>query len=417
MAPPKAASWWPSRVNWAYRFVSSAPANRSMILCRLTHRRTLTRCSTKAVNSHDLHFMQHALDLARKGVGLASPNPTVGCVLVKDGAILGEGFHQYDWRDHAEIVALKQAGSRARGATLYVTLEPCNHTGRTGPCTEAIIAAGISRVVAAMEDPNPKTRGGGLSRLRSAAIEVETTVLEAEAQKLNEAFACWISKHRPFVTLKSALTLDGQLALPKTRGSKKRVWITSEESRAEVQRMRHASDALLTGVGTIAADDPLLTDRSGLPRRRRLLRVILDTRLRLSPKARIVQTSDDDLLVFTAASMKSPKAIKLQNTGVELFRMKTKAGRIDLDATLKELGRREILSVLLEAGPKLNGAALSAGIVHKLMLFYAPKLAGHPGVPFVAYSEGIFEPMHIRSVQQFGPDVAIEGYLSSHSAT
>lgn len=361
--------------------------------------------------------MQHALDLAGKGVGVASPNPTVGCVVVKDGAILGEGFHQYDWRDHAEIVALKQAGSRARGATLYVTLEPCNHTGRTSPCTEAVIAAGVSRVVAAMEDPNPKTRGNGFSRLRAAGIEVETTVLEAEAQKLNEAFACWISTHKPFVTLKSALTLDGQLALPKTRGNKKRVWITSEESRAEVQRMRHASDALLTGIGTIVADDPLLTDRSGLPRRRRLLRVILDTKLRLSPKARIVQTSEDDLLVCTAVSLKSPKAIKLQNAGVELFRAKTIAGRIDFSATLKELGRREILSVLLEAGPKLNGAALSAGIVHKLVLFYAPKLAGHFGVPFVASSDASFGPMHIRSVQQFGPDVAVEAYLHNTSAT
>ncbi len=229
--------------------------------------------------------MEHALDLARKGVGLASPNPTVGCVIVKDGAILGEGFHQYDWKDHAEIVALKQAGERARGATLYATLEPCNHTGRTGPCTEAIIAVGISRVVAAMEDPNPKTHGNGFGRLRAAGIEVESGLLEEEAQKLNEGFSHWITARKPFVTLKSALTLDGQLALPQSRKNKKREWITSEESRAEVHRMRHASDALLTGIGTILADDPLLTDRSGLPRRRRLLRVILDTHLRLSPKA------------------------------------------------------------------------------------------------------------------------------------
>ena len=249
--------------------------------------------------------MQHALDFARMGVGLASPNPTVGCVIVKDGGIIGQGFHQYDWRDHAEIVALKQAGDRARGANLYVTLEPCNHTGRTGPCTEAIIAAGVSRVVAAMEDPNPKTRGSGFARLHAAGIEVETGLLESEAEKLNEAFTCWITTKKPFVTLKSALTLDGQLALPGTKKGKKRRWITSEESRAEVQRMRHASDVLLIGIGTILTDDPLLTDRSGQERRRRLHRVILDTKLRLPVKSRIVQTADDDVLVFTAASLNS----------------------------------------------------------------------------------------------------------------
>jgi diaminohydroxyphosphoribosylaminopyrimidine deaminase/5-amino-6-(5-phosphoribosylamino)uracil reductase len=357
--------------------------------------------------------MEHALDLARKGIGLASPNPTVGCVIVKDGAILGEGFHQYDWREHAEIVALKQAGERARGATLYVTLEPCNSTGRTGPCTEAIVAAGVSRVLAAMEDPNPKTRGAGFQRLRAAGIGVETGVLETEAQKLNEAFSCWITTHKPFVTLKSALTLDGQLALPQPRGSQKRAWISSEESRAEVHRMRHASDALLTGIGTILADDPLLTDRSGLQRRRRLLRVVLDTKLQLSPKSRIVQTADDDLLVFTAASLNSSKARKLQEAGLDVTQVKSRAGRLDLSLVLKELGRREILSVLLEAGPRLNGAALAAGIVHRLVLFYAPKLAGDAGVPFLPAAVAPFPPLRICSFQQFGPDISVEAYLQN----
>ena len=357
--------------------------------------------------------MEHALDLARKGIGLASPNPTVGCVIVKDGAILGEGFHQYDWREHAEIVALKQAGERARGGTLYVTLEPCNSTGRTGPCSEAIVAAGVSRVVAAIEDPNPKTRGAGFQRLRNVGIGVETGVLETEAQKLNEAFSCWITTHKPFVTLKSALTLDGQLALPQSRGSQKRAWISSEESRAEVHRMRHASDALLTGIGTILADDPLLTDRSGLQRRRRLLRVVLDTKLQLSPKSRIVQTADDDLLVFTAASLKSSKARKLQEAGLDVMQARSRAGRLDLSLVMKELGRREILSVLLEAGPRLNGAALAAGIVHRLVLFYAPKLAGDAGVPFLPAAVAPFPPLRIRSFQQFGPDIAVEAYLQN----
>jgi diaminohydroxyphosphoribosylaminopyrimidine deaminase/5-amino-6-(5-phosphoribosylamino)uracil reductase len=354
--------------------------------------------------------MEHALDLARKGVGLSSPNPTVGCVIVKDGAILGEGFHQFEWRDHAEIVALKQAGERARGATLYVTLEPCNHTGRTGPCTEAIIAAGISRVVAAMEDPNPKTHGAGFGRLRAAGVEVESGLLETAAQLLNEAFAHWITTRKPFVTLKSALTLDGQLALPKSRKGKKHEWITSEESRAEVHRMRHASDALLTGIGTILADNPLLTDRSGLPRRRRLLRVILDTRLRLSPKSRIVQTSDDDLLVVTAAPLKSPNARKLQNAGVEIIQVKRSRNGLDLGATLKELGRRDILSVLLEAGSHLNAAALSAGIVNKLVLFYAPKIAGDSQVPFVNPFTNSMPSLRVHTIRQIGPDVALVAY-------
>ena len=363
--------------------------------------------------------MEHALALARKGIGLASPNPLVGCVMVRDGEIVGEGFHQYDWRDHAEIVALKSAGEKASGATLYVTLEPCNHTGRTGPCTEAIIAAGVRRVVAAMEDPNPLTSGRGFDRLRAAGIEAHSGVLEEEACRVNEAFACWIRTKKPFVTLKSALTLDGQLALPgehkklsTTRGLPKRsAWITSEESRAEVHRMRHASDALLTGIGTILADDPLLTDRSGLPRRRRLLRVLLDAQLRLSPKSRIVKTAEDDLLVFTAAPLHTAKAGKLANAGVEIVCSKRKRGRMDLHAILDELGRRDILSVLLEAGPTLNGAALAAGIVHKLFLFYAPKISGESRVPFAIVPKLHLPPLQKMRTHQFGPDLAVEAYL------
>jgi diaminohydroxyphosphoribosylaminopyrimidine deaminase/5-amino-6-(5-phosphoribosylamino)uracil reductase len=355
--------------------------------------------------------MEHALELARKGVGLASPNPAVGCVIVKDGAIVGEGFHQYDWRDHAEIVALKRAGERARGATMYVTLEPCNHTGRTGPCSEAVLAAGIARLVGAMDDPNPKNGAGGFERLRAAGVEVESGLMEVEAQRLNDGFSHWIKTRRPFVTLKSALTLDGQLALPQSRKSKKREWITSDEARDEVHRMRHASDALLTGIGTILADDPLLTDRSGRERRRRLLRVVLDTKLRLSPKARIVQTADDDLLVFTAAPLQSPKARKLQNAGVELVRVKCDRQGLDLLTIFKELGRRDILTVLLEAGPALNGAALSAGLVNKLILFYAPKIAGNARVPFAQSGPFDLDKLRLRDVRQIGPDVVVEAHL------
>jgi diaminohydroxyphosphoribosylaminopyrimidine deaminase / 5-amino-6-(5-phosphoribosylamino)uracil reductase len=364
------------------------------------------------VNPHDEHFMRRALELAGRAVGLASPNPPVGCVLVKDGAIVGEGFHQYDLRDHAEVAALKQAGAKARNATAYVTLEPCNSTGRTGPCSEALIAAGVSRVLAAMEDPNPKTNGAGLDRLRAAGIAVEAGLLEPEALRLNEAFAKFIVSRKPFVTLKSALTLDGQLALTPSRKKKaQRSWITGEESRAEVQRMRHASDALLTGIGTILADDPLLTDRSGLPRRRSLLRVILDSRLRIPMTARILKStkSPADILIVTKASIASPKARKLAKLGVQLHRAKTRKGQIDISSVLSELGRREILSVLLEAGPSLNASALAAKAVDRLTLFYAPKIAGRAHVPFVSGPPiDLPEAAHISSFRRFGADIAIE---------
>lgn len=367
------------------------------------------------MDANAIRYMQHALSLARKGTGLASPNPMVGCVLVREGQIVGEGFHQYEWRDHAEVVAIKSAGEKAQGATMYVTLEPCNHAGRTGPCTEAIIAAGIQRVVATIDDPNPKVAGRGFERLRAAGVEVLTGLMEEEARGVNEAFAKWIRKKTPLVTLKSAMTLDGQLALPqssKRAGKKKsRTWLTSPEARAEVHRMRHASDALLTGIGTVLADDPLLTDRSGMTRRKRLLRVILDSKLRLSPRARIVKTADDDLLVFTGAPLRSAKARALANAGVEIVAAKTRAGRIDLNAMMKELGKREILSLLLEAGSALNGAALTADVVDKVFLFYAPKLAGDTRVPFATAVKFGHAPLRDVRIQQFGPDFAVEGTL------
>lgn len=367
------------------------------------------------MNEHDIRFMQRALELARKGVGLASPNPTVGCVIANNGHVVGEGFHQYDWRDHAEVVALKTAGEKARGATAYVTLEPCNHTGRTGPCSEALISAGVSRVVMALRDPNPKVAGGGSARLSSAGITTEFAEAPemTAAEELNESFFRWVSSGKPFVTLKSALTLDGQLALPKSSKRKTREWITSEESRAEVHRIRHASDAILTGIGTILADDPFLTDRSGLPRRRPLLRVILDSRLRLPLKSKIVASAEDDLLVLTSVSLKSPKARRLQNAGVEVFRIPSWQGKLDLRSALQELGRREILGVLLEAGPTLNATALAAKAVDKLVLFYAPKLAGRATLPFV---RGAVTPPQLRShrlrEQEFGPDFCLEAWLS-----
>jgi diaminohydroxyphosphoribosylaminopyrimidine deaminase / 5-amino-6-(5-phosphoribosylamino)uracil reductase len=369
--------------------------------------------------SRDQEFMARALELAAKGRGLASPNPMVGAVLVRDGNVIAEGFHTYDGLRHAEIIALEAAGENARGATAYVNLEPCSHTGRTGPCSRALISAGVERVVAAMIDPNPAVAGRGLKELRAAGIQVDCSCTSgacAEARRLNEAFAWWIRKRRPLVTLKTALTLDGSLVLPRSRNGHESRWITSEISRAEVHRMRHASDAIMTGIGTILADDPLLTDRSGLPRRRQLLRVVLDSRLRLSPKSQVVRSAKGDVLVFTCASASSARAKKLSALGVEIFPVRARRGRPDLQAVLEELGRRDILSVMLEAGPLLNQAALEADLVENVRLFYAPTLVGLgsslPGLPAGKRSRmpRVRELSGVRT-ENFGPDFAVEGYL------
>lgn len=414
--------------------------------------------TTASTVSLDAVFMDRALELAARGAALASPNPMVGAVLVREGKIIGEGFHTYDGVRHAEIVALESAGGfvgrafrhdiqpvdssgvltpeavsadasvnteAARSATLYINLEPCCHTGRTGPCTKALIAAGIARVVAAMADPNPSVGGRGFRELRAAGIEVAVGLREAEARRLNEAFARWIVSRKPLVTLKSALTLDGQLVLPgsnaRGRAPRKNHWITSPESRAEVQIMRHASDALLTGIGTVLADDPLLTDRTGLPRRRKLLRVVTDSRLRLPLRSKLVRSADGDVLVFTNAKEDSPKARALRRAGVEIVRLGGRRGaQPGLRSAIESLGRRGILSVLLEAGATLNSAALSAGIVDKMRVFFAPKIAGLNAAGVAGKRAGKASPsIGIRAAQElrdvtmarFGVDYAIEGYL------
>jgi diaminohydroxyphosphoribosylaminopyrimidine deaminase / 5-amino-6-(5-phosphoribosylamino)uracil reductase len=365
---------------------------------------------TDVASSTAERWMQRAIELARRGVGLTSPNPTTGAVIARGEEIVGEGFHTYEGRKHAEVVALEAAGEKARGATLYVNLEPCCHTGRTGPCTDAIIASGIKRVVASMEDPNPDVAGRGLQRLRAAGIEVEIGAGEAAARAQHEAFARWITSRIPHVTLKSALTLDGQLALPQSGKRASSTWITSEESRAEVHRMRHASDALITGIGTVLADDPRLTDRSGLARRQPLLRVVVDSKLRLPLRSKIVRTADNDFLVFTTLAENHARARRLRVAGVEVVRVAARTGRVNLAAVLRELGRREITSVILEAGSALNGAALAAGLVDKVVLFYAPQVSGRTDVPFAA-SRTKLPPMRIVSLRRFGSDFCVEGII------
>jgi diaminohydroxyphosphoribosylaminopyrimidine deaminase/5-amino-6-(5-phosphoribosylamino)uracil reductase len=368
------------------------------------------RASLRAATT-DERWMSRALELAAEGAALAHPNPVVGAVLVKNGRAIGEGFHEYDKRDHAEVVALKQAGSKGRGATLYVTLEPCCTTGRTGPCTQAIIAAGVKRVVAAMRDPNPAVSGKGFAQLRRAGIEVVAGVNEDAARQLNEGFASWIRTRLPFVTMKSAMTLDGQIAM--RSGSV--TWITSEASLKEVQNIRHASDALLTGIGTVLADNPRMSDRSGKPRRRNLLRAVVDSRLRMPLKSSMVQSAQGDLVIFTTQPADSPKARALARAGAEIVQLRAHGGHVDLKAVVRELGRREILNLLIEGGAELNGAAIESGIVDKLILFYAPRVMGTGGVPFAGMPAARWFPksslLANLSLRRYGPDFVVEGYF------
>jgi len=318
-------------------------------------------------------YMAEALALARRGAALTSPNPMVGAVIVRDDEVVGRGFHIWSEEKHAEIVALEEAGERARGATIYVTLEPCAHTGRTGPCADALIAAGIAKVVVASEDPNPLVAGEGLRRLRASAIAVEMSPEHrAAAEKLNEAFLHFIRTGKPLVTLKSALTLDGKIAAPHDNTG----WITSEHARAHVQVLRHAHDAIVTGIGTVLSDNPLLTDRSELPRARPLVRVVLDSTLRISPASRLVQTAKDDLVIATTSAASPERRKALEARGVEVRSFDGPHGRVDIRDVISLLAARRCLSVMLEAGSKVNWAALESGAVDKVFLYYAPKILG-----------------------------------------
>ncbi len=395
---------------------------------------------SKAASDED--FMQQALDLARKGIALSSPNPCVGAVLVDTkGKVVGRGTHTYEGRKHAEILALEAAGDRAQGATLYVNLEPCSHLGRTGPCADALIAAGVKRVFVSMRDPNPAVAGQGLARLRDAGIEVQEGLGEIAAKKLNESFAKYIRHKIPFVTLKTAMTLDGKIAPPPGEGTTPAAlgsltasggWITSEEARAHVQELRHTNDAIMVGVGTIIADDPLLTDRTGLLRRRPLLRVILDSRLRLPLDSRVVKTARENLIVYCCfAEENKRRELEARGVLVEQVPMRRPVedgtipfpgsvpgadGRPDLDGVLASLGEREITSLIIEGGAMVNWAALSAGAVDKIFFYYAPKiLAGTGSVPFAlgAGYRRISEAAYVKSLalHRFGEDFAVEGYL------
>lgn len=315
----------------------------------------------------DSQWMARALQLAAQGLSTTSPNPRVGCVLVKGDEVVGEGWHVRAGEPHAEVHALRAAGDRTRGATAYVTLEPCSHHGRTPPCADALIAAGVARVVCAMQDPNPQVAGQGIARLRAAGIAVESGLMEAAARELNVGFVSRMTRGTPWVRSKIAASLDGRTALANGVSQ----WITGAAARQDVQQLRARSCAVLTGIGTVLADDPQLNVR--IATERQPLRVVLDSTLRMPPAARMLQSGK--VLVCTA-SRDADKRAALERQGVEVLLLANASGRVDLQAVLRELARRGINEVLVEAGRKLNGALLQAGLVDELVLYLAPQLLG-----------------------------------------
>jgi diaminohydroxyphosphoribosylaminopyrimidine deaminase/5-amino-6-(5-phosphoribosylamino)uracil reductase len=386
----------------------------------------------------DANWMHRALDLARRGIALTSPNPAVGCVLLdRDGQLAGEGWHEYDLRDHAEVAALKAAGcpihsapfaewvgsdaaNRLKGGTAYVTLEPCNHTGRTPPCTQALIASGLARVVAATIDPNPAVAGHGMEALRAAGLHTALGPCQSEARRLNEGFARWSQHRRPLVLMKVAMTLDGRIAPPLgVHTPRQPYWITSEAARAAVQPLRWQADAALTGVDTVLADDPMLTDRSGLRRRRPLLRVVLDSALRMPLDSKMVATADNDLVIFTV-SKDEARIAELRTRGVRVHVQPAEAGapgdgssstgwktgRVSLAKVLDQLGEEGILTLLTETGTRLNTALLDAGLVDRVHLFVSPQIMGSDAVPAF---KGMAHPIQMADVEveRYGNDLGL----------
>lgn len=361
--------------------------------------------------------MREALDLARQGRAQASPNPMVGAVLVRDGEVVGRGVHTYAGVSHAETLALAEAGERARGATLYLNLEPCSHQGRTPPCVDALIAAGVARVIAPMEDPNPQVRGAGFRKLLQAGIEVEMQAeFTAEAAKLNEPFMHWARTARPLVTLKAAITLDGKISAPDDNTG----WITSERARAHVQEFRHDHDAILTGIGTVLADDCLLTDRTGLPRSRPLLRIVMDSQLRLPLDSQMARHEPGDVVVVTTSAAPVERKRLLEARGVRVMAFDGPMGRADLPSVIDWLGREKYLSLMIEAGSKLNWTALESEVVDRVFLYYGPKILG--GMESLPLAGGIGRRrrkdairLHGITVHSIAPDeFAVEGYVDVH---
>jgi len=356
--------------------------------------------------------MRLALRLARRGRGRVSPNPLVGAVIVKDGVIVGKGYHRAYGMDHAEVVAIKDAGERSEGATIYVNLEPCNHKGHTPPCTRAILMAGIRRVVIGMRDPNPYVEGGGAETLRRNGVTVDEGVLEEKCRRLNETFIHFITRREPFVVMKIASTLDGKTAT-RTGCSQ---WITGRKSLRYVHRLRAEMDAVMVGIGTVLKDDPLLTCRLPHPPHQPL-RIIVDTNLRIPEDSKLVTSiASAPLLVATGPEVDERKRKRLESLGVEILPVSIYNKKVDLRQLMAILSKRPITSVLLEGGSRLNASALASGVVQKVMIFYAPKILGGQrsksmiGEPSPKSLDKAV-PMASWKVRKVGEDFLFEGYL------
>lgn len=360
--------------------------------------------------AEDKQFVERSLDLAAKGIGLVSPNPLVGCVIVSaDGEVIGEGTYIQDNVVHAEAIALKQAGERSSGGTAYVSLEPHDHHGKTPPCTEALINAGIVRVVCPIEDPNPLVSGRGFATLRNAGVKVDVGLLADEASKLNEKFICWHQKQRPFVHLKLAMSLDGRISA----GQSVSTALSGNEARAFVQNLRHEHDAILVGGNTVVIDDPKLTDRSGKPRRRPLVRVVLDNRLRTDVDSEFVATAKDIPTILFTSSDNSDKIKELSAKGISV--VESIEGGRDLNAVLQHLKSLDIQSVLVEGGGEIAGAFVDARLVDKVTLVIAPLMIGGHDAPMAIGGEGIADIAQAMSlsnltVERLGNDIIVEGY-------
>lgn len=360
-------------------------------------------------------FMRQTFRLAKKACGRTSPNPMVGAILVKDGKVVGKGYHKKAGEPHAEINAIKDAGDLSRDADLYVNLEPCSHYGRTPPCADAVIKAGINKVFIAIKDPNPEVAGSGIKRLREAGIKVETGILKDEALILNEAFIKHVTTGMPFVTLKAASSLDGRIAT-RTGDSK---WITGEASRLHVHKMRDKVDAILVGIGTVDIDDPSLSTRLPNKKGRDPIRVIVDEELRISLSARVINPeSKDSLIIATTEMAPAQKIEKLKMLGARILVLKSINKMVPLKGLMKELGKTGITSLLIEGGSEIHASALREGIADKLAIFYAPKIIGGvSSIPVVGGrgSESLSDATELDrlTTKKFGADILIEGYIMS----
>jgi diaminohydroxyphosphoribosylaminopyrimidine deaminase / 5-amino-6-(5-phosphoribosylamino)uracil reductase len=351
----------------------------------------------------DHRFMQQALELAGRGLFTTTPNPRVGCVIVKDGEVVGTGWHEKAGLQHAEVLALSEAGARAHNATLYLNLEPCSHHGRTPPCADAIVIAGVARVVVSMQDPNPKVAGGGFAKLRAAGMRVESGLMEEEARELNIGFVARMTRGRPWVRMKIAASLDGRTALANGKSQ----WITGEAARQDGHRWRARACAVLTGFGTVRDDDPQL-DVRGMETPRQPLRIVVDSKLETSPAARVLRGGQ---ALVVGAVNDGQKIAALKAAGAEVALVPNERGKVELFELMQDLARREFNEIHVEAGAKLNGSLLEAGVVDELLVYLAPSLIGDSGRGMMHLPEltGLSQatPLTIREVERIGTDLRI----------